>query len=118
MTRYTRLGIMLLMCCGYGAIAPAADAGNSAGHAVFMAWCAGCHADSPLAPATVALRAMRGAENAVLEQRKDLSPALIRTLVRRGYAGMPSFRRTEIGDQDLDALVAYLSSADTAEVEE
>ncbi len=96
-----------LCCSALGA--QAADPGNVAGHAVFATWCAGCHADSPLAPGTVALKAVRDPADAVLEQRTDLSPVLIRTIVRRGFGGMPSFRRIEISAEELDALVAYLS---------
>ena len=95
---------MLLM----GAAQPAAAAD---GGAVFTEWCAGCHADSPLAPGTVLLRAVRGDEFAVIERRRDLTPELIRHVVRRGKFGMPSFRRTEIGNDELEALVRYLTSS-------
>lgn len=94
-------------CCALAA--EAADPGNATGRAVFQTWCAGCHADSPLAPGTVALKAMRDPGYAVLEQRTDLGPVLIRTIVRHGFGGMPSFRRIEISAAELDALVAYLS---------
>ena len=100
--------------CGLAAAAQAADPGNAAGHAVFQTWCAGCHADSPLAPGTVALKAVREPDAVVLEQRTDLSPALIRTMVRRGFGGMPSFRRVEISAAELDALVAYLGGSSGA----
>jgi mono/diheme cytochrome c family protein len=93
------------------AAAHAADRGNTAGHAVFQRWCAGCHADSPFAPGTVALKAVRDPGAAVLEQRTDLNPVLIRTMVRHGFGGMPSFRRIEISADELDALVAYLSGS-------
>lgn len=98
--------------CGLVAAAQAADPDNAAGHAVFQRWCTGCHADSPLAPGTVALKAARGPAAAVLEQRADLSPVLIRTIVRRGFGGMPSFRRIEISAEELDQLVAYLGTPD------
>lgn len=97
------------VACGLAAAAQAADPGNTAGHAVFQRWCAGCHADSPFAPGTVALKAVRDPAAAILEQRTDLGPVLIRTMVRRGFGGMPSFRRIEISADELDALVAYLS---------
>lgn len=104
------LKLVLILWCGYVTAVQSADAGNVAGYVVFQRWCAGCHADSALAPGTVALKATRGAAAAVLEQRGDLSPILIKTMVRRGYGGMPSFRRTEISVDELDALVAYLSA--------
>jgi mono/diheme cytochrome c family protein len=104
-----KLKALCIMYCGVAAVARAADPGNVAGHAVFQRWCVGCHVDSPLAPGTVALKAVRGPAAAVLEQRKDLSPVLIKAMVRRGFGGMPSFRRTEISVDELNALIAYLS---------
>jgi len=97
--------------CGLAAAAPAAEPETAAGHAVFQRWCAGCHVDSPFAPGTVALKAVRDPGAVVLEQRTDLSPALIRTMVRRGFGGMPSFRRIEISAAELDALVVYLGGS-------
>ena len=78
------------------------------GQMVYAKWCVPCHADSPFAPGTIQLRATRGEEFAVLEQRGDLTATLLRTLVRSGFAGMPKFRRTEISESDLNALVNYL----------
>jgi (+)-pinoresinol hydroxylase len=45
----------------------------------------------------------------LLEERTDMSPELIRTFVRNGITIMPFFRKTEVSDTDLDALVAYLA---------
>ncbi|MGR8947107.1 MAG: c-type cytochrome [Gammaproteobacteria bacterium] len=83
-------------------------AGSSDGEQVFTKWCTPCHADSPFAPGTIQLGATRGAERAPLHTRDDLSDAYLRTFVREGFAGMPKFRRTEISEADLDALVQYL----------
>ena len=80
------------------------------GHKVFKHWCAPCHSNSAHMPGTQALQAKyKGAVPAVLEQRTDLTPAVIRTFVRQGMNIMPPFRKTEISDTDLDALAAYLS---------
>ena len=38
-----------------------------------------------------------------------MSPELVRTFVRNGITIMPFFRKTEVSDTDLDALVAYLA---------
>jgi len=51
----------------------------------------------------------QGTLPALLEERTDMSPELIRTLVRNGITIMPFFRKTEVSDTDLDALVAYLT---------
>ena len=85
------------------------QANEAAGQRVFSRWCAGCHMDSPFAPGTIQLKQTRGPDKAVLERRTDLSAAYVRLLVRKGLAGMPLFRRTEISNAELDALVAYLA---------
>ncbi len=80
------------------------------GSQVFQKWCAPCHAPGPLHPGTQALEAKyKGAQPGPLEQRRDLTPALVKTFVRNGVSIMAPFRKTEISDDDLDALAAYLS---------
>ena len=80
------------------------------GKEVFDQWCAGCHAAGPRHPGTQALEILyQGVKPAALEERTDLVPALTRTFVRTGVSVMPPFRKTEIGDADLEALAAYLA---------
>lgn len=97
-----------------GAPALAADAGH--GHAVFLKWCAPCHGPgignngAPAQPAVVALQAKyNGSLPALIEERTDMQPAFIRTIVRNGITIMPFSRKTEISDRDLDDLVAWLT---------
>ncbi len=64
-------------------------------------------------PGTDALAAKyKGAKPALLEERIDLTPELIRTFVRNGVSVMPFFRKTELSDVDLEALSAYLTRND------
>ena len=49
---------------------------------------------------------------AVLDERRDLVPEFVKTIVRNGVSVMPFFRKTEISDSDLDALAAYLARKD------
>ncbi|HWK55092.1 MAG TPA: cytochrome c [Hyphomicrobiales bacterium] len=80
------------------------------GNQVFQHWCAPCHAPGPRHPGTAALEILyQGIKPAPLEERTDLLPELTRTFVRTGVSMMPPFRKTEIGDVDLDALAAYLA---------
>ena len=88
----------------------------SRGKEVFDLWCGGCH--KPLGPyvssvaGTTALeRTYKGSKPAALEQRTDLTPAVVKLYVRKGVKLMPFFRKTEIGDADLDALAAYLAKS-------
>jgi mono/diheme cytochrome c family protein len=90
------------------------------GQEVFGQRCAACHGPIPAPvfgptflppmPGTQALAARyRGELPAELEERTDLAPVYIRTVVRSGYVSMPFFRPTELSEEDLDALVAYLT---------
>jgi len=81
------------------------------GAAVFNNWCSACHSRGPQnAPGTTSLQnKYRGEIPAALEDRKDLTPELVRFFVRNGVATMPQLRKTEVGDADLDALVSYLT---------
>jgi hypothetical protein len=46
---------------------------------------------------------------ATLEDRVDLTPDFVRTMVRQGMPIMPPLRKTEVTDAELDALIAYLT---------
>jgi mono/diheme cytochrome c family protein len=81
---------------------------NLPGKMVFEQWCTACHMDSPFAPGTIQLKQIHGPAYAIIEKRIDLTDAFVRLLVRQGRSGMPKFRRTEISNADLDALVNYL----------
>jgi (+)-pinoresinol hydroxylase len=97
----------VLACAGQ---AIAADAPSATGKQVYEKWCAPCHAPGPQYPGTIALGALyKGSKPAVLEERTDLTPAIVKQFVRRGVSVMPFFRKTEISDAELDALAAYLA---------
>ena len=100
---------------------PAATAGDAVspafiqqGKTVYGQWCAGCHAPLPgfgrFPPAGTAVLQQRykGSVAAVLEDRTDLTPQVIRAVVRKGVAIMPALRKTEVTDAELDAVIAYL----------
>lgn len=98
-------------------LAPAAPASAAdhalieKGHQVFSKWCAPCHAPGIRNyPGTVALHTKyQGKIPAALEQRTDLTGEMITYYVRHGVSMMPFFRKTEVGDEDLKALIAYLT---------
>lgn len=80
------------------------------GKHVFDKWCSACHGPGERMPGTASLAVKYGGlRPAALEERKDLVPDFIRHFVRKGVLVMPSFRKTEITDVELDALAAYLS---------
>jgi mono/diheme cytochrome c family protein len=80
------------------------------GRAVFKEWCAACHSPGARQPGTQALDALyKGKKPGALEQRTDLVPKLTEAFVRKGVSVMAPFRKTEISDEDLAALAAYLA---------
>jgi len=89
-------------------IAASAQSGAERGREVYQKWCTPCHGTGLGKPGTSAAAA-HGAEPAVLEQRTDLTPKMIETAVRNGVNFMPRFRKTEISNADLAAVVAYLA---------
>jgi (+)-pinoresinol hydroxylase len=91
------------------------------GHEVFQQRCAACHGAIPAEtfgppflppmPGTQALQARYGgALPAELERRTDLTSEFVKAIVRNGQISMPPFRPTEVSDEDLEGLAAYLSS--------
>jgi (+)-pinoresinol hydroxylase len=111
-----RIAVVLAM------LSPGAVAQDAAlverGKALFARHCAACHgADRgdfgrAMLPGTDALRLKyKGQLPALLQQRTDLTPALIRTFVRRGTWSMPPFRKTEISDAEIDAVSAYITDS-------
>jgi len=84
--------------------------GEPKGYVQFQNYCSMCHGEGPGQPGTMALQAKyKGAQPALLSQRTDLTPQLIKLYVRNGISIMPIFRKTEISDADLDAIAAYLT---------
>jgi (+)-pinoresinol hydroxylase len=89
------------------------DGGPAAerGAAVFNNWCSACHSRGPQnAPGTASLQnKYQGSVPAALEDRRDLTPEVVKVFVRNGVAMMAPFRKVEVSDADLDALAAYLA---------
>ena len=104
MTRTRLLMAVLLAMSGH---AFAAESQADRGREVYQKWCTPCHGSGLGKPGTNALAA-HGAKPAVLEQRTDLTPTMIATAVRKGVYFMPRFRKTEISNADLAAIIAYL----------
>ena len=122
MTTQSRVLPKLLLLTIVISQAPPAIAADAAvveqGGAVFQHLCAPCHgtgADAngmPVLPGSYSLQLKyNGAKPAFLEQRSDLPAAVIKTFVRHGIASMPPFRKSEVTDQEIDAIAAYLAQA-------
>ncbi len=80
------------------------------GKMVYGKWCAACHDPGVHHPGTNALTVKyAGVKSGVLLEWNDLAPETARYFVRNGISVMPQFRKTEISDEELDALAAYLA---------
>ena len=106
--RLVALAVLVLAIHSGGAAAqePAAERGRQ----VYDKWCTPCHGAGEGKPGTIAAAALyKGAKPSVLVERTDLTAAGIKTAVRNGVFVMPRFRKTEVTDADLDAIVSYLA---------
>jgi mono/diheme cytochrome c family protein len=90
------------------AAAAADEAQIERGHQVYQKWCFPCHGPGTDKPGTIALEA-RGVKPGALEERTNMTAPAIKIFVRRGVLYMPTFRKTEISDADLDAMAAFLT---------
>lgn len=79
------------------------------GQAIFRKNCSACHAPGMNNPGTQQLTKTRGEANGVLEERDNLVPVYVKTIVRNGLNAMPTFKPSQITDKELDALAAYLT---------
>jgi mono/diheme cytochrome c family protein len=108
-----KLPCMIAIALGVLVVARGAAAQGSAadrGRQVYDKWCTPCHGSGEGKPGTIAAAAIyKGSKPAVLAERTDLTAAGIKTAVRSGVFVMPRFRKTEVTDGDLDAIVAYLT---------
>jgi mono/diheme cytochrome c family protein len=85
-----------------------ASAQEMSGKQIYQLYCMGCHDPGPVHPGTAQLSRKRGKDQAVIKGRQDLAPEYIRQVVRHGLIEMPPFRPSEINEEQLQALIAYL----------
>jgi mono/diheme cytochrome c family protein len=109
-------GLALALCSSFSAAQPPVGDGPR-GKEVYDYWCLPCHGSGlglpgfNELPGTQQLRIKYRDTpiSPLLTERTDLVPVFVKTIVRQGVSFMPQFRKTEIGDADLDALAAYLA---------
>ncbi|MEJ1965967.1 MAG: cytochrome c [Gammaproteobacteria bacterium] len=77
------------------------------GQKLFRNTCYYCHSEKVWG--TLAIERRRGTGDALLEKRTDLVPAFVKSVVRNGLGSMPAYRRTELTDAEVDAIIAYLT---------
>ncbi|MDC1437066.1 cytochrome c [Gammaproteobacteria bacterium] len=116
---------LTILCVLFFSFAGAAQAqelspSEASGKVVFDKWCEPCHGrvaggvfggfGAHALPGTSALMIKyKGDLPPVLEDRVDLQPIYISTVVRNGLYGMPITRKTEVSEADLENVIAYLT---------
>ena len=80
------------------------------GDRLFQEKCGMCHRAGGMGTGILARRL--SPEQALLENRADLSSALIETAVRNGFGIMFPMSRAEVSDQQLATITNYLTDAD------
>jgi len=103
--------IVMALTLGFGVgTARAQEAPPDRGRQVYDKWCTPCHGSGENKPGTISAAALyKGNKPAVLAERTDLTAQGIKRAVRSGVYIMPRFRKTEVTDAELDAIVAYLT---------
>ena len=77
------------------------------GQKLFRNNCFYCHTEKVWG--TLSLERRRPGGDALLEKRTDLVPEFVKSVVRNGLGSMPAYRRTELTDADVEAIIAYLT---------
>jgi len=75
--------------------------------AVFGRICLSCH--GPTGWGTRALSRRMPRDQALLANRRDLTPEVLHAVLRHGIGSMPSLTPTDLSDAEIDALAAWLA---------
>lgn len=81
-----------------------------AGKEVYDLWCGICHEPGEGFAGTQMLTLTRAEGLSVIKDNDTLVGPYIELVVRKGLGMMPVFRKTEITDEQLAALIEYLGS--------
>ena len=98
------------LACSAHTLAEATLVSENQGAQLYMHWCIHCHSPAPFAAGTSRLKFARPGVSPVLMERDDLDAQYVSTVVRNGLGAMPSFRRTEITEQELAAITRFLTN--------
>jgi len=102
------LATMVMLFAGALSAVGAEATGTPDGKALFTSRCGMCHQTIGMAVGILSRRP-GDASKGLLEERKDLSAAFIRTVVRSGIVNMPRMSRGEISDPELAQVANYLA---------
>jgi mono/diheme cytochrome c family protein len=98
-----------VLCVALFLAATAAHAAGSLdGKALFTERCGMCHQTNGMGVGLLSRRA-GDTSKGLLENRTDLSAAVVKVVVRNGIINMPRISRGEVSDPELNAIADYLS---------
>jgi mono/diheme cytochrome c family protein len=103
---------LIALCAGsllaVAAQAAEPQAANAQGKTLFTERCGMCHQTNGMG---VGLLSRRPGDTSkgLLENRTDLSAAVVKVVVRNGIINMPRISRGEVSDPELSAIADYLS---------
>jgi hypothetical protein len=83
------------------------ETGYSEPEKLFGEKCGMCHRVQGMG--TTLLQRRYDPEQALLENRRDLAPELIRTVVRSGFNNMFPISRGEVSDAQLESIIVHLT---------
>lgn len=109
MTQFAGAATVLLTALN-GSIAFAADWVDTAKNdpaALFAEKCGMCHRTQGMG--TTLLQRRYEGEQALLENRRDLQPEFVRSVVRSGFNNMFPISRGEVSDAQLEQIVEHLT---------
>ena len=104
-----RVSCLLLLSLGATALQAQewVDTGHSEPEPLFGEKCGMCHRAQGMG--TTLLQRRFDPELALLENRRDLTPEFIRTVVRSGFNNMFPISRGEVSDAQLERIIAHLT---------
>lgn len=101
-------GLGLLLCATSSMRAAEwTDTSHSEPEPLFAEKCGMCHRAQGMG--TTLLQRRYDPELALLENRRDLAPEFIRTVVRSGFNNMFPISRGEVSDAQLEQIIAHLT---------
>ena len=89
-----------------------AHADSASDKQTYTARCVKCHGES--GTGTVMLGRRLGKDKGMLERRADLQSVFVRHVVRNGIVSMPPLTRVEVTNDELDAILRYLTRSQTS----
>lgn len=104
-----RHSCMVVLLCGTTALHAAewVDTSHSEPEPLFAEKCGMCHRAQGMGTTLLARR--YDPELALLENRRDLEPEFIRSVVRSGFNNMFPLSRGEVSDAQLERIIAHLT---------